>query len=207
LLDLREQVAARARLAVVRRSLVGVLAVGEAGHLVEGERELLGKRLRLTEPVRDRCFVGGCRRERVSGEAAAGLERHLAVRAKLAQHDLVLLGSRDRGDVREVLRRGTQHRRAADVDHLDYLRFRHAAAAGDRGEWVEADADEIEELDLVSGEGLEVLGQVAPCQDPRVDARVQCLYSASEHLGRGRHFFDTRHSEALLLEEGGSAAR
>ena len=58
----------------------------------------------------------------------------VAVDAQLVEHELVLLGPADGDHVREVLRGGAQHRRAADVDHLDRLGLGHAAPPGDRRE-------------------------------------------------------------------------
>ena len=197
----------RALLAVVGRSLMRVLAVGEVGHLLERERQLLGELLHLAEPVRDRRLVRGRRRERGAGELAPRVERDFAVLAQLAEHDVVLVGRRDGDDVREVLRRGAQHRRPADVDHLDHLGLGRAAPSGDRRERIEADADEVDGLDVVLGERRRVFRQVAPRENPGVDARVQRLDAAAEHLGRLGHLLDPRHVEALLLQERRGAAR
>src|SRR5437660_4631424 len=68
LLDLREQVAPRADLAVVRGGLVWVLAVREVRHLAERERELVGEPLGVPEPVGDRRLVHGRRLERLLRE-------------------------------------------------------------------------------------------------------------------------------------------
>ena len=57
LLDPREQVPAGAKLAIVRRRLVGVLSVREVGYLAKGQRELFRERLRAAEPVGDRRFI------------------------------------------------------------------------------------------------------------------------------------------------------
>ena len=76
---------------------------------------------RTTAVVAKACVASMCR---VSND-----ER--AVDAQLVEHQVVLLGRGTRDHVREVLRRGAQHRRAADVDHLDRLGLGHAAAAGD----------------------------------------------------------------------------
>ena len=57
LLDVREQRAARAELAVVGGPLVRVLAVREVLHLLERERQRLGQPFALGEPARDRRLV------------------------------------------------------------------------------------------------------------------------------------------------------
>ncbi len=158
LLDLREQVPARAELAVVRGRLVRVLAVGELGHLAERERQLLRERVELAEPVGDRRLVGRGRLERFAREATLRLERDRAVLAQLVEHGAVLVLARDRRDVREVLRGGAQHRRPADIDHLDDLGFGDAAPARERRERIEVDADDVERLDPLLGERRDVLG-------------------------------------------------
>jgi hypothetical protein len=49
--------------------------------------------------------------------------------------------------VGEVLGRGPEHRRSADVDHLDRLLFADAVSADDLREGIEVDAHEVERLD------------------------------------------------------------
>ena len=84
--------------------------------------------------------------------------------------------------MREVLGRAAEHRRAADVDHLDRLLLAHAVAADDLRERVEVDADEVERLDPATRERLEVVGVVVPREDARVDVRVQRLHPAAQQL-------------------------
>ena len=67
--------------------------------------------------------------------------------------------------MREVLRRGAQHRRAADVDHLDGLLLADAEAAGDVLERVEVHADEVEGRDVVLLERLTSPSLVAAGED------------------------------------------
>ena len=66
------------------------------------------------------------RRPRGFGASRARARRRRAARRAPGSY---CSGRRDRRDVREVLRRGAQHRRAADVDHLDGLLLAHAVAA------------------------------------------------------------------------------
>ena len=82
------------------------------------------------EPPRDRGVVRGRRRERLRRETGARLERD-AAGAQLREHRLVVGEVADCGDGREVLRRGAQHRRPADVDHLEL--DRRGRARTDRG--------------------------------------------------------------------------
>ena len=192
---------ARADLPVDRGRLVRVLAVRQVGDLAERERQLLREPFVAGEPRGDRRLVGGTRRERLCGERAASLERHLAVLAKLAQHDLVLARVADHGDVREVLRGGAQHRRAADVDHLDRLFLGRPDPRRKRREWIEVDADDLERLDLLVGELLEVVFAIALGEDARVDCRVERLDAAAQHLRCTRHVLDLGDRQPLLCKE------
>ena len=179
LLDAREQMRAAAALRVVRGALVRVLAVREVEHLLEREHERLGERLAVGEPRRDRGLVRGGRRERLGRELAARLERELALAAELVEDEAVALGPAERRAVREVLRRAAQHRRAADVDHLDRLRLGDALLRRDLLEGIEVDADEVERLDAVLLERRDVVVAVAA----REDRRRGCAGAASS---RGR---------------------
>ena len=98
---------------------------------------------------------------RVSGESGPV--------AELGEHGVVLLGPADRRDVREVLRGAAKHRGPADVDHLDDVRLLDVDPAGERGERVEVDADEVERLDPVLGERRAVLLELEAREDPGVD--------------------------------------
>ena len=115
-------------------------------------------------------------RRRVSGETSPS--------AQLGQDGLVLRRPGDRRDVGEVLRGRAQHRRAADVDQLDAWLARPAGR--DLLERVQVDADEVEGLDAVVGERGGVVLAVAAREDARVDARVERLHAAAEHLRRPR---------------------
>src|SRR6266545_25020 len=205
LLDLGKQVAPRAGLRVVGTALVRVLPVAEVLHLLEGERQRLREVVVLAEPGRDRRLVRRRRRERLGRETAPRLERELAALAQLAEDVAVLRRARDDGDVREVLRRCAQHRRPAYVDHLDHVLLTHAALRDGGREGIEVHADEVDRLDVLLRERVEVVGAIASREDAAVDARVQRLDAAAEHLGRLRHVLDARHRQSLLLEEGGRA--
>ena len=208
LLDAREQVRARSAVGVVRGALVRVLAVGEVEHLVECEHERLGERLALREPCCDRSLVRRGGGERLGGELAPGLQRDLSAGPELVEDEAVPVGAADGDAVREVLRRAAQHRRPADVDHLDGLLLRHALSRGHLLERIEVDADEVERLDALLLERGHILGVVAPREDSRVDARVQRLHAPTEHLRRIREGLDVVDLEAELLEmDSGAAAR
>ncbi len=200
--------APRAGLAVVGGGLVRILAVGEVGDLLEREREQLGEAFAAVEPAGDRRFVGGGRRERLRGELTTAVEGDLAALAQLVEHEAVLVGARDRHDVGEVLGRAAQHRGPADVDHLDGLLFGRPEGRRDVAERVEVDADEVERVDPVLDQRGHVLLVVAAREDAGVDARVERLDPAAEHLGRLGQGLDAAHLQAQLLEERrGAAAR
>ena len=206
LLDHREQVQPGAPLGVVRGPLVRVLAVGELELLPEPGHERLREHLRLGEPVRDRRLVRGGQREGLGGQAPSRLERELAAGAQLDQDLLVALGLGHRRDVGEVLRGRAQHRRPADVDHLDGVLLADRAAGDDVLERVEVHADEVEGLDVVVLELVAVVGAVSPGEDRRVNPRMQRLHAPAQQLGCLGYVLDRRDRDPDLLQERGRAA-
>ena len=194
----RKQVAARTGLGVIRRPLVGVLAVDEVGHLLEAPDQSLRKRVAVGEPTCDRGFVGCGYREGLGRERAPRVERDLLGLAELRQDRPVALRVAHRRDVGEILRCGTEHRRPADVDHLDRVLLLHAVPGDDLRERIEGDDDEVERADVVLVERREVVRMVAPREDRGVDARVQRLHAPAEELRDLRQVLDPRHLEAVL---------
>ena len=206
LADPGEQVPPRTRLGVVRRALVRVLAVDEVGHLDEARGVGLRERVDVAEPARDRRLVGRRGREGLRSEHAAGLAGDTARLAQLGEDRAVALGLAHGRDVREVLGRRAQHRRAADVDHLDRVLLLDAAPRDDLREGVEVDADEVERADAVLVERGEVVRVVSAGQDRGVDPRVQGLHAAAEELGDLGQVLDPRGLDSVLLEVVGGAA-
>src|SRR5690606_19079977 len=108
--------------------LVRVLAVakdiragpGRAGPRRELRLVALGRRVTAVHPARDGDVVGGSVLERLRGKTLALLEGETAT---LDGGEHITVGGRvdDDRDGRVVLRRGTHHRRATDVDLLDAL--------------------------------------------------------------------------------------
>src|SRR3954453_4203951 len=189
-------------LRVVRAALVRVLPVAKVHHLRERGDERVRERLDVGEPVRDRGLVRRGRRERLRRERAARGEAELARLAQLCEHRGVPVRPAKRCAVRKVLRWPAQHRGAADVDHLDGFLLAHAVATGDLAERIEVDADEVEGLDRVLGEGGCVLRVVAARQDRGVNPRMQRLDTAAEHLGNAGELFDALDGHPdLVLEE------
>ena len=208
LLDAREEVAAGAGLDVVRGSLVRVLAVRKLALALERDDQLGREGLAVAEPGGDRSLVRGRVREGLGGELASRLGVDLAGRLDLEEERVVAVDRADRRDVLEVLRRGAEHRRAADVDHLDGLLLAHVLPARDLREGIEVDADEVERLDSVLLERLHVRLHAAPREDRAVDPRMQRLDAAAEHLGHVGERIDRRDREAELGDvRGGSPAR
>ncbi len=140
---------ARVGLGVEGSPLVRILAVGKIEHFDEGRCHRLREGLAIREPGGDRGFVRGRGRERFGSELTACLRGELAGFAQLVEDEAVLFGSRENGNVGEVLCRGSHHRRTADIDHLDCVFLAYAVAGHDLGEGVEVRADEIKRLDLV----------------------------------------------------------
>ncbi len=191
LADLREHVGARADLGVVGAALVRVLAVRQVRDLLEGAEVELRELLELlAEPARDRGVVAGGVGERLGGEPLARRQRqHPVALAELLEDGVVALGADDDDRERVVLRRGADHRRAADVDVLDDLLVARAEAAGGALERVEVHADEVDELDVVLRGLAQVLGVVAAGEQAgvelgmeRLDAPVHDLREAGEVL-------------------------
>ena len=132
--------------------------------------------------------VGGGVRERLCGEAAAGLEVETALGGG-ADHVAVERRVHHNGDGGVVLSGGAHHGGASDVDLLHDVVLRGTGL--DRlHERVEVHHDEVEGLDLHLGEGLHVGGDAAVGEDAAVDARVQGLDPAVEHLGGTGDLFD-----------------
>ena len=163
LADLREHPGAGAHLRVVGGALVGVLAVGQVEHLLEGaqvqRREVVAL---LGEPPGDRGVVAGGVGERLGREPLARRHRQQPVGvAQLLEHRVVALRGRDDRGEGVVLGARADHRRAADVDVLDDLFLADAAAPRRALEGVEVDADQVDELDPLLGRRAHVLGVVA----------------------------------------------
>src|SRR5207253_5601818 len=76
----------------------------------------------------------------------------------------------------------------------------HPLPAGDRGERIEVDADEVERLDVLVVERVHVLGDVAAREDAGVDPGVERLHAACEHLRSRRHLLHARDGDAVLLQ-------
>src|SRR5918994_7364068 len=196
----------RALLDVVRGALMGILPVREVSGLCEAGDETVGERLTSQEPGRDRSLVRrGCR-ERLGRQAPPRVLREPPRRAQLLEDLRVTLRRADGRAGGKVLRGSAQHRRPADVDHLDRVRLGDAVARDDLREGVEAHAHEVERLDAVVVERGQVVRMVAARQDRRVDPRVERLHAAAEHLRDLGQLFHRRRVDPALREMLGGAA-
>ena len=168
--------------------LVRVLAVaqglGEGSHHGEHGCGMVRGRELAGQVGGDGGVVGGRAREDLGGEATAQPEGRAAVPSHLGGHLRVVRGIHHHRHGFVVLGGRPQHGGAANVDVLDGVVERDPGA-GDRGlEGVEVDDDEVDGSDAVLGDGAFVLGVAAQVQQAPVDARVQRLHPAIEHLGK-----------------------
>src|SRR5204863_6202908 len=107
----------------------------------------------------------------------------------------------DGGDAAVVLRRGAQHRLAADVDVLHRILERTLGIGDRRFERIEVHHQELNGLNARAVEGCAMLRVVRAREKPGMDARMQGLHTPIEHLGKagiGGYLGD---AEALAREE------
>ena len=196
---------------VERRGLVRVLAVAQhVGALPArphpgGEDGVLLGREHAAHPRRDGDVVGR-RVPESRGRQLLPLGQREAALAHGGQHLVVAGRVDDDGDRRVVLRRGTDHRRAADVDLLDALVG--AGAGGDGlGERVEVHDDEVERRDPELLELRHVLGLAAVGEDAGVHRRVQRLHPAVQALREAGDLLDRCHGHPGVGDPPGGGAR
>ncbi len=193
-----------------------VLAVAQRRRALELHRQprregILGGLLRrLTRLSREVGVDGGvvARRalEHGHSQAAAGGVREPAALAQLGQHRVVVGGIRHHAHVGVVLGRGAEHRRAADVDLLDGVGQRDVGLRHGGLERVEVHHHQVDGLQLVLLEIRLVALVIAPSEQAAVDARVQRLHAAAEHLGATRQGLDVHHLEPGLAQRARGAA-
>ena len=119
---------------------------------------------------------------------------------ELLEDRVVALGLDHDGGEAEVLGRRPDHRRPADVDVLDHLVLRDAAA-GRRGlERIEVHAHEVDELHVLLLGRLHVRRVVAQREQAGVQARVQRLHAPVHDLREAREVLDRADLETGLLQ-------
>jgi hypothetical protein len=191
--------------------LVRILAISHRPPVRRPDCEIAGPALYLGAQPRSNCGVIPSRRaQRIQ---RAGLE--LALRNDISAWDLIaptlkdefeflVLGNHQHMPV--VLRRRTQQRHPADVDHLDRLLERAIRVGHSLLERVQVHHHHVDRLDPVRFELPHMLGVVAVGQDAGVDRGVQRLHPAVEHLGIAGDVLDQRDRDAGLTQCPGRAA-
>ncbi len=144
-------------------------------------------------------------RERFSHQAELEFQRRPARARQLLEHLRVVGRIDDDQDVAEVLARRAEQRRTADVDLLDQLVERRVRVHRRVHERVEVHDDEIDQLDAVGRGRLEVVGTMAPGENPAVDLGVQRLDAAVHHLGKAGHVGDVADRQTRRRQGPGGA--
>ena len=129
----------------------------------------------MVEVRRDLGVVGGHVSERVRGKALAEFGGQRAHLAQLGDQLFVMRRRRNRRDGRVIARRRADQGRPANVDQLDCLVEGHGALADLRGERLDVDHNEVNQLDAARRQLLELIGHSAVSEDAGVDIRVERL--------------------------------
>ncbi len=129
-----------------------------------------------------------------------------AVGLHLGQHVGVVGRVGDDGDMRVVFGGGTHHGRSADVDVLDRILQRAAGLGDGRRERVQVHHHEVYGRDVMLLQRGDMLGQVAPRQDARMNLRLQRLHASVQHLGKAGVVGDFRDGDAVVGEQLGCPA-
>src|SRR5690606_24448908 len=136
---------------------------------------------------------------------AQGERRRRAVR-KALEHARIVGRVHHHENVAEVLGGGAHHAGPADVDLLNQRVEPRGRVSCRFRERVEVYDDQVDEADAVPGQGGQVVRPVAPGQDAAVDARVQGLHAAVEHLGKPGALGHVGDGQPRLPEGTGGAA-
>ena len=105
------------------------------------------------------------------------------MRVELRQERVIVRDVDDHEDVAVVLRRGADHRGAADVDILDHFVERRAAAQRVL-ERIEIDDEQVDRRDAVGDHRGQMRGIVADREQAAMHARMQGLQPPVHHLGK-----------------------
>ena len=147
-----------------------------------------------TKPRGNGDVIGGGVREGLGREAGSLLEAESPAAYRI-ENCAVMPRRGDDGNVRVVLRRGSHHGRATDVDLLDAFvdigAGRHRLIEG-----VEVDDDELERRDAQLCEFALVLGFAQIGEEPAMDVGMQGLHPALKALGESRHIVHSGHRAA-----------
>ena len=163
----------------------------------------------LVEGVGDRGVVGSGGGEGLLAQSPASFAAESAALLALFISWIrcgIVGDASDDGDIFEVFGGGADHGRAADVDVFDEVAEGDAGLRGGLLEGVEVDDDHVDGLDVVGGDGGFVFGIAANVEQSAVDARVQGLHAAVEHLGKAGEVADVLDGRARLAKGAGGAA-
>ena len=171
-----------------RGALMRVLAVTQLFGALEDDVKCLRQRVGaagtpigigpgLVQPTNYRGIVGRSVGEGGACQPATRVVADDAIPGQLPQDNAVVTGMNDHRDVRAVLRRGSDHRRAAHVHGL-YRRLRL--------ERVQVANDKVDRGDVLSGKVVD-MGLDRPVgQNAGMNGRVQGFHATVEHLGNAR---------------------
>ena len=165
---------------------VGGIQVGLGG-IVECLAHVLEIQL-VGQPTGNRQVVGRRVGEGLGGQHAALLEGEALPRHGLGYIRVTLRGGHDR-DRRMILRGGTHHGRATDVDLLDAL-IEGRARRNRVLERVQVAHDQVKGLDAQLGDLLAMSRLTLIGQDAGMNEGVQGLHAPLEHLGEAGHVVD-----------------
>ncbi len=125
----------------------------------------------------------------------AEVQRRAAGPVELLEHPPIVVRTDDHQDVDEILGRGAQQARTADVDLFDQLIERRIRVLGRLAERIEVDHHEVDRRDPVCGDGGEILLAVAAGEDAAVHRRMERLDPTVQHLGEAGDVGDVDHRE------------
>ncbi len=159
------------------------------------------------KPRRYGCIISGGVGECRGGQVAAqcSWRRPLMVAQRRDQCRVLGRLGNDR-DVLMILRRGADQCGPADIDIFDAFVEAGATRHG-LGKGIEVGDEEVDRRDAVRGNGGELIGPVAPYQQPTMDRRMQCLDPALEHFRKARDLRDFAHRKAGFAQHLCRAAR
>ena len=131
---------------------MGVLPIPQSRNLGEAQRELVGKRVAVSQVPGDGRVVESDVLERLEGQAPPLLQGKLLLAGQPLPHPFVVGGVYDDSHVRKVLRRGAYQGRPADVDILEGVAQGHVRVADGLHEGVEISDHHVDGIDAVLGQ-------------------------------------------------------
>ncbi len=145
-------------------------------------------------------------REGLLHQVELELQRRSARTRHLLEDPGIVRRIDDDHDVAEVLPRRAQQRRAPDVDLLDELVKRRLRVLRGLRERIQVHDHQIDQLHALRLDRRQVIGTMAPGEDPAVDFRVQRLDPAVHHLGKPGDVGHVGHRQAGIGQDLGRAA-